>query len=337
MSREPTTITRDASVVTEDEGGGPSLGVPRRGELAGFGWMAVASLLFAVMSIAARMASRTATWPTIAASRSFMGALVALGFALRTGASLKTRSPKLSLARSVFGTFSMLLTFYALGRSDLAVGDAVTLFATAPLFIAVIAPVVLKEKTEKSLFAILAVAFMGVACIAGPHLAARSWSAVAALAAALFSAFAMMFLRLMRSGRSSGAPESSEAIAFHFAALSFCVHFVICLFTFRVPAAADIAFLAVTGLAGGLAQLAMTRAYALADAARLGASSYLGTVISLVAATVLLGERPTLLQLGGAALVVGAGVVLALQAARAGSARRTAPRTADKARAAGTE
>ncbi len=294
-------------------------------ELAGLLWMAFANVLFALMSVFARLSARSASWSTIGASRALIGALVALAFALRTGAPLKTRSRKLSFARSGLGTVSMLLTFYALAQSDLAVGDAATLFATAPLFIALFAPLLLKEPADARLWGLLVIAFAGVACIAGPHLRIDAGPALAALAAAFFSAFAMMILRTMRSGRGGAPPESAAAIALHFALTSAIVHVAITAFNFRVPTAADALFLLLTGLCGGTAQLAMTRAYALAEAARLGAMSYLGTVVAFGLAIAFLGERPEPLQLLGAALVVGSGTMLAVAAARRAATQTPSP------------
>jgi drug/metabolite transporter (DMT)-like permease len=65
-----------------------------------------------------------------------------------------------------------------------------------------------------------------------------------------------------------------------------------------------------------LAQLAMTRAYALTEAARLSAVTYLATVLTFLAGIVFLGERPAWTQLAGCALVVSAGLGLAVSAAR---------------------
>lgn len=293
--------------------------------------MAFASALFAVMSITARLASRSASWTMVGAARALLGAGVALAFGLAAKKSLRTRRQGLAFARSVFGTCAALLTFFALAQRSLPVGDAVTLFSTAPLFIAMAAPFALNERSDPRLWLMLLVAFAGVVLIAGPHLLIGRVSAteisalpaLAALGAAVFSAVAMMFLRRMRSGQGDVAPESSEAIALHFALTASLVHLVGCLFTFQIPTLVDAGFLALTGLSGGSAQLAMTRAYALAPAARLGTMSYLGTVLGFVGAVVFLDERPSWVQLAGAALVVGAGTALALQAAR-GEAERTA-------------
>jgi drug/metabolite transporter (DMT)-like permease len=97
--------------------------------------------------------------------------------------------------------------------------------------------------------------------------------------------------------------------------VGFAAHALIALFSFRMPEARDVVWLFVAGLSGGLAQLAMTRAFALTEAARLGAVGYLGTVMSFTGSIVFLGERPGFTQIAGALLVIGSGIALALLSA----------------------
>ena len=130
----------------------------------------------------------------------------------------------------------------------------------------------------------------------------------------------MMFLRKMRSTAEGESAESVEAITLHFSLVSLAVHVVLALPTLSAPGPMTAMLLVATGLTGGIAQLAMTRAYALTEAAKLGAVSYVGTVLAQLGAVLLLHERPGPRQLAGAALVVGAG--LALAGATARDARR---------------
>lgn len=278
--------------------------------------MNAANVLFAAMTITARLASRSAHWSTVAASRALVGALVALSIGLLRGVPLRAKASKLSWARSILGTVSMLTTFYAISSPEIAVGDAVTLFATSPLFIAALSPWILNEKIEAALWAVLIVAFFGAALVAGPHLSFGSLPAVSALVAAFFSALAMMFLRKLRTGSSGEQPDSPESIALHFGLVAASVFLIINVRSFVMPNPIDWLFLLLAGLSGGVAQLAMTRAYALAQAARLGAVTYVGTVISLVASFFVLGERPTFIQLVGSSLVIGAGALLAWMSAK---------------------
>jgi len=284
--------------------------------LRGLGWMLLANVLFATMALAARAASRDTTWLEVGMSRAAMGALVALVFAWGRNAPLRTKRRGLSWARSIFGTLSMLATFYALSAPELPLGDAVTLLATAPIFIAVLSGPILGEKPARVVWWVTAVAFAGIVLIAGPKLQGGTLPVGAALGAAMFSAVAMMFLRKMRSTAAGASAESVEAITLHFSLVSLAVHLALAIPTLSIPSPRTALLLAVTGLTGGLAQLAMTRAYALTEAAKLGAVSYVGTVLAQLGAVLLLDERPGSRQLMGAALVVGAGLVLAGSAAR---------------------
>ncbi len=284
--------------------------------LRGLGWMALAQVLFAVMTIAARLAAHSASWPTIGAGRGLFGALVAFAFALASRKPLLPRRSKLAWARSLLGTCAMLATFVSLGSHTIAVSDAVTLFSTAPLFIAVLSPKLLGERPSPSLWLLLVVAFTGIVAVAGPHLRSDALPALIALGAAVSSALAMMFLRKMRASPDGREPESAESIALHFALVGSTVHVLLAAPGFAMPTPTDTGWVVLTGLSGGLAQLAMTRAYALAQAAQLGAVSYLGTLLGFLGAIAFLGERPEGAQLLGAALVVGSGLALALQTAR---------------------
>jgi drug/metabolite transporter (DMT)-like permease len=85
----------------------------------------------------------------------------------------------------------------------------------------------------------------------------------------------------------------------------------------RAPDAGSAAFLLITGVAGGLGQLAMTRAYSLDQAARVSAFGYSGVVFARLFALPVFGEVPGATQVVGSLLVVGGGVAIALRGHRA--------------------
>ncbi|MGK4004295.1 DMT family transporter [Sorangium sp. So ce1036] len=292
-----------------------------RWPLAGVLWMILAQALFAAMNVLARLSSARAPWTEVAASRTLVGAATALGVALARGAPLTMGKSdrRLTWARSLFGTGAMLCTFYTLGASQVALGDAVTLGATSPIFVALLAPWVLGERSSRGLWLSILLAFAGVALVAAPELAIAGEIALIATLGALFSAFAMISLRKIGAGETRASPE---AIALHFSLVASAVMIALSIPGFRTPDLLGCALLVATGLAGGLAQLAMTRAYALDNAARIGAIGYAGVVLSHVLGAAWLGEIPSAHQLLGTALVMAAGLWLAVQALR--EARRRA-------------
>lgn len=288
---------------------------------AGVLWMILAQALFAVMNVLSRLSSDRVPWPEVAASRALVGAATALGVALvrRAPLSMDRGDRRLTWARSLCGTGAMLCVFYTLGAPQIALGDAVTLGATSPIFVAILAPRLLGERSSPGLWVAILLAFAGVALIAAPSLAIAGDTALVATLGAVFSAFAMMWLRRIGAG---GTRASPEAVALHFSLVASAAMIALSIPVWRTPDAGGLALLIGTGLAGGLAQLAMTRAYALDNAARIGALGYVGVALSHVLAAAWLGEVPSTRQVLGAALVTAAGLWLASQALR--DARRPA-------------
>lgn len=281
--------------------------------------MAVGAILFAMMNFLARLATDSASWATVAAIRAFVGALVAYGSARARGVTVATNDPRGVFWRSLLGTVAMLSTFYALSSRAMSLGDTVTLLNLAPVFLAVLAPIVLRERTSAAVAIAIAIALTGVALIVRPAflfhhaeatLAAGATGPSAALTAAvavlgaLSTAIAMMFLRRI------GPSETPEAIAFHFSIFAGMTFTVLSLFDLHAPTARDAACMIAAGLCAGVAQIAMTRAYTLERAARVSGMSYLSVVASALLGAAALGERPGWAGIAGMALVVAGGLVV---------------------------
>jgi drug/metabolite transporter (DMT)-like permease len=274
-------------------------------------WMTLAQSLFSIMSVGARLGGQGAPWQEVAASRFFVGACTALVVALVRKTSLRVKHQKEQAWRTVFGTVAALATFFTLAAPELAIGDAVTLFATAPIFVALLSSPFLGEKVGRSVVFALVLAFAGVLAVAHPSFHTASYLVGSGTLAAVSSALAMVWLRRM------GSDESSEAIVFQFSAFGTIVAVLASIPVWKTPDARTAGFLFVTGLSGGLAQLCMTRAYSLDVAARVSAIGYSGIVFTRVFALPIFGERPTLMAVAGSLLVIGSGVMLALRSAGA--------------------
>ncbi len=276
--------------------------------------MASAALLFALMNFFARLATSSASWMTVGAVRALIGALVAVLVARMRGASLVANDRRAIFWRSLFGTAAMGTTFYALSSRSLPLGDTVTLLNLTPVFLAVLAPLFLRERTTASVgFAIL-LALGGVVLILHPSFGWKEGGAMPgpsaattagfAVLAAFLSSIAMMLLR--RVGRT----ETAESIALHFSLFAGITLSVLALFDLRVPSLRDAAFMVAAGICAGFAQLAMTRAYTLERAARVSGMGYLAVVASALLGAVVLQERPTVGAIAGMALVVAGGIVV---------------------------
>jgi drug/metabolite transporter (DMT)-like permease len=289
--------------------------------------MATSAVLFAFMNFFARLASSSASWASVGAVRAFVGALVAIAVARVRGRSLVAKDRRAVLWRSLLGTMSMIGTFYALSSRTLSLGDTVTLFNLTPVFLAMLAPIFLRERTTIGVVLALALALGGVVLVVHPTFLfgehdARSIAAAAggpsaratagvAVLTAFTSSLAMMMLR--RVGRT----ETPEAVAAHFSIFAAVALAIVSLFDLRMPTLRDAGFMIAAGVCAGFAQLAMTKAYALEAAARVASMSYLAVVTSALLGAAVLREVPSLTAVLGMGLVIAGGAVVTFARDRA--------------------
>lgn len=291
---------------------------PKLGAGRAYAWMALAAALFATMNFLARLSSGHAHWSQVACVRAAVGAVVAFSVARARGTPAFVATTRLMWQRSILGTISMGCTFYALGRRELPLGDTVTLFNLTPIVLALVAPVFLKERSGRGVWAAILVAASGVVLIVRPTFLfggthalgeAALVPALVALTAAVFSAFAMMSLRRVSAGL------NAEAIVVHFSLTGAVALGLIALASGApLPSTTDALPMLGAGLCAGFAQLAMTRAYAMEQATRVSGVGYLAVPISALLGAALLHEWPTRWALLGMALVVAGGVLITRRA-----------------------
>ena len=125
--------------------------------------MVLAQVFFAAMNVCTRLGARELPWSEIAAARFLVGVLIALGLAQYRNSSLRITDRPNTWRRSVFGTTAAVCTFYALASSRITLGDAVTLGATAPIFVALLSGPLLGERvgTHVALAVLLGLAALG--------------------------------------------------------------------------------------------------------------------------------------------------------------------------------
>jgi len=273
-------------------------------------WMATAQLLFALMGIGARIGGRDVPWPEVGAVRFLVGALTAYAVARARGESLRIIRVRDAWMRSLFGTLSAAGTFYVYASRGLAIGDAVTLLATSPIFVTLLSAPLLGERPRLGAVLALVTGFAGIALVAQPSFSTAGHVVAAGTGAALSSALAMIWLRRI------GPTESSEAIAVHFSCIGFGIFLLVSLPVWRTPSPHDVLALAFMGLSGGLAQIAMTRAYSLDHAARVSILTFSSVVFMRALAVPIFGEIPGPFQTAGSILVITGGALLGLPGPR---------------------
>lgn len=251
-------------------------------------------------------------------ARGFVGVLVLGLWAWRGGHSLRPRGRWRLALRCVAGGLAMVAVYVAIGRLQLELGTASMLLKTAPLWVALLAPLALGEPTRPGVWLAIGVGAAGVALIYWRSPSGATLGVSLCLLSGFLAAVAYMSLRgLART-------DSPPTVVFVFSlvllggALPFMWPFV--------RDAADHgwqvwAAVAVAGSCGTGGQLLLTEAYRWGTAALVTIGGLSGVAVSMLLDLALFDQVPPLQAALGGALAMTAGVIAGL----AGRSKRAAP------------
>ena len=245
---------------------------------------------------------------------------------------LKTSDPWGHARRGLAGVSAMSLGFVAIGL--LPFSEVVAIGYAAPLFATLLAAVLLKERLRLYRLSAIALGLAGVLLVLSPRLGlveagaasdrAQTLGALAALAAALMSAFAQTFARRLV------ATETTASVAFWFTITSTVCALLTSPFGWTLPSPGAAALLVLAGFLGGTGQILLTESYRHAELAVIAPFDYASILLSLAIGWFVFAEAPTPTMLLGAALVIVAGLTilyrerqLGLERARARAAAPT--------------
>jgi drug/metabolite transporter (DMT)-like permease len=276
----------------------------RRGGL----YMVASALLFALMSVAVKIASADLPNVVVVFFRSGFGLLTLLPFIV--GVDLRTVHVREHLIRSLAGIASMYFFFYTLAHMRLA--DAVLLNYSLPLFMPFVESAWLGEEFPRKLWTPVLVGFLGVIVILRPGSGLMDPVALVGVASALSAAVAQVGVRRLTR------TEPVKRIVFYFAITAT----VLCAFpaavSWRMPQGLEWLVAVAMGVTATAGQLAMTRAYAHAPAAQVGPFIYSAVVFAAALDWVFWRRLPDAYTVAGGVLVAGAGILsLRLNPARA--------------------
>jgi drug/metabolite transporter (DMT)-like permease len=220
------------------------------------------------------------------------------------------RSPNkpMPLPRAVL-TLGAWCMYYPAGQ-HLQLAEMTTLYYVAPVITVVLAVIFLKERLTLARVGASAIGFFGVVIAANPAGLTIGLPAMMALCAALLWAVAMILMR------SISKSESSLVLVFSMNLFYVVVLGAICLPFWEGMDTREIAMVVTTGLIGVAAQYSLIDAARAVPASVLGTVEYTALVWSFIFGFVFFHEQPAQFVYVGAALVVAAGLILALSERR---------------------
>ena len=270
----------------------------RRGAMLMIG----SALMFALMGVAVKVASRTLSSAEIVFFRSFLGLIFLLPTMAPLGlAGLRTTRPREHLIRGVAGVATMACFFYTLAHMRLP--DAVLLNYSLPLFMPFVEALWLGEPVPRRLWGPIGVGFAGIVLIVKPGVGVFQPIALVGVLSALFASVAQVGIRQLTR------TEPLVLIIFYFGVVSSVLSAIPAALSWRTPQGVEWLLLLAIGGFGTVGQLLLTGAYGSAPAARVGPFIYSSVVFAGLIEWMLWRSIPDALSFAGMIVVAGAGVL----------------------------
>ncbi len=232
--------------------------------------------------------------------RNLTALVVLLPWLWRKGpAALKTKAWRFHLTRGIAGVIATYLFFYSIAHLPLA--QATLVLMLSPFIIPIMGWLWLKEYVNRQTWLAIAIGFIGVFIFLNPQQTILSPIIFVAFIAACLSAFTKTLIRQM------SATESPSKIVFYFASISTLVSGLVLIWRGETIANEHWVAIIAMGLFAVGGQLGMTKAFALAPAARVGVFTYSSVIFAALMGYWFWDEPITISMLLGAAIIIIAG------------------------------
>lgn len=259
-------------------------------------WMIFGGLFFTLVAGMIRHLSYKYTAFEIVFYRTLIGSLIQLPWLFRAGFGvLRTNRMGLFWARAAFAYAAMVCYFYAVGHMKLA--DVTAIQFTLPLYVTVLAVLVLGERIGIHRIAALMVGFAGVLVMLRPGAIDLSLAVVLALISPLFYAGSHISIKLL------SRTEPNDLIVFHGFLLSVPIAAIPLFFTATVPVWQDIPGLLGIGVFSTLAHVGLVRAFANGEASVVSPFDFLRLPFIALLGLVYFAEWPDYWTWAGAVVI----------------------------------
>ena len=234
---------------------------------------------FATMGALTHKLGENTDWIIIAFFRMLFSFVFMTAVLVKSGKPAFIINRPLLWARSLIGSIAMLATFYALTR--LPISDVAVITETRPIWVALLAGIILGENARSRIWLAIVFSLIGVLLIEKPYFAHRNYDVFVVLIASVLAAVVMICLRLLRD-------LDPRLIVAHFSGTASVISLIV-LFVFKKEALVGLQFDWITllmlvgvGIFGTFGQLAMTKAFALAEAPTVAAAGFIKVGFSAV-------------------------------------------------------
>lgn len=275
--------------------------------------MLIASFLFALTMVFAKLLSQSMGSVEVTFWRNAIGLALIGVFILCKPLQNVGGKPITLVFRGVVGTVALLAFFYTVSATSLS--NAIVYAKTEPIFTAILAFFILKEKLKPQALIAVFIGFTGVAILSGMEM---GYLHVMGILCGFLSALAYTSVRSLKAYYDERTVVLSfmlsgvviPAVLMVIAQYTTSELFAFALSPYTQPIGIDWVWIALMGISAAYGQIYMTRAYFYAKAGIVSTVSY-SVVLFATMFGVLLGDiLPTPMVIGGGMLIILSGILL---------------------------
>lgn len=283
--------------------------------LKGAIWVTIGTLAFALTDAVVKILGATIHPIEMGLFRYAVGLVVLAPLFLRLGwKGLKTHRPGLHAFRVVIASIGQIGAFYAVVHLLLA--DATAIMFSRPLFVCVLAVMMLGEHVGRRRWVATAIGFAGVLVMLRPGASALEPAAIVAVVNSFLFALGLIIVRRLASTE----PPLRILFYYHVGALILFIGPTAAVWT--TPTAEEWAMLIVIGLLTTAAVTCFVRGFSIGESSVVGPMEYTRLVYAAAIGYILFAEEPDIYTAIGAAIIVGSAIFIARSEARGRGAPR---------------
>ncbi len=284
--------------------------------------MLIASFLFAIMGACAKILSEHMSSIEVVFFRNLFGVLI-IGYSIyKTPMVHSGGKPMLLFFRGLMGFLALSAVFYNIAHIPLA--DAMTFSKTAPIFVAILAWLLFKEKLSTLSSIAIFVGFIGIVLIMQPSTPTLSKTDLLGIFSGLGAALAYTSIKELKNY------YETRAIVMSFVLIGTIIPLILMFISpyinapsldfivadFVVPDANMIFYIVALGVVATISQIFMTKAYAVGKAGVVGAISYSGIPFSVILGYTLGDNMPNLITIFGIIVIIVCGIAVSKEKGR---------------------
>ncbi|MFP4331904.1 MAG: DMT family transporter [Campylobacterales bacterium] len=279
--------------------------------------MLIASFTFALMGAFVKLAGESVNSVEIVFFRNLLGLLIILITIKHTPIVQEGGRPWLLVSRGIFGTVALFAVFYNL--SNISLAKSITFVQTSPIFTAIFAYFLLKERLSLKAWVGVFIGFIGIVMITKPEgMLIPSKTDILGVFSGVFAALAYTSIRELKKYYNTRVIVLSFLITGTLAPLillivsefyTFSSNLDFLFAKFVMPSGIVWIYLIGVGISALLGQYFITKAYSYAKAGIVATIGYSNIAFAFLLGYLLGDENPDMLTIIGIITIVLAGVM----------------------------